>query len=121
MKIVHSFYVMKDIFQEIAGKIKEHGPAFLKNVSHRVIDFVDQKPQYAGMIDPVKRQLSQQEIRFNNYSGLTPPTVGGRLATDHFHTPHGLSPVVGQPAETHFEESNSEVSTEQEITGKNFC
>lgn len=93
MEIVHSFYVMKDIFKEIAKNIRQHGPGLVKEMGDRVVDFIDQKPEYAGALDA--KRNTQQNIRFDykgTYSGVNPLIQGGRLTTDHFHMP---APVVG--------------------------
>ena len=93
MEIVHSFYVMKDIFQEIAKNVKEHGPVLIKDISDQLIDFVDQKPQYAGSVQVERRRMPRPSHDFHGtYSGMNPLHQGGRLATDHFHTPR--TPLV---------------------------
>ncbi len=89
MEIVHSFYVMKDIFKELFKNIRTHGPRKLKMWAESVIDFIDQKPQYASGQNSTqstfKRDMDVQSYHRNNW--VSSPYQGGRLATDHFHTP----------------------------------
>ena len=89
MEIVHSFYVMKDIFQEITMKVREQGPIVAREIGERIVEFIDQKPQYASAIQSVQRSANphQQNFDFGTYSGIHPLTQGGRLSTDHYHTP----------------------------------
>lgn len=47
MEIVHSFYVMKDIFKEISRNLHIAVPAFFKVLGHIATDFLDKKPQFA--------------------------------------------------------------------------
>lgn len=107
MEIVHSFYVMKDIFQEIAGKIREHGPVIAKDWSNRVIDFVDQKPQFAGISNSVRRNTQPRFDYSGTYSGRN-PLQGGRLSTDQYHTPE-------QPQATLNNEATAENLVQEEV------
>lgn len=88
MEIVHSFYVMKDIFKEIINKVKVQGPALIKDVSSQLVDFMDQKPQFANgfSVSRANTGLKTFEYQANkpNFHSLH---QGGRLKTDHFHTP----------------------------------
>ncbi len=98
MEIVHSFYVMKDIFQEIFKNVREQGPQALKSWGEGVIDFIDQKPQYASSgqnssQSTFKRDMDVQSFHRKNWA--TSPYYGGRLTTDHFHTPENVQPNAG--------------------------
>ncbi len=91
MEIVHSFYVMKDIIKEMSSNIKKNGPLFIKEMGEKIVDFLDQKPQYAHAANVAKKNHQVKLDRaITNYSGLNPLYQGGRLATDHYHTPVAL-------------------------------
>ncbi len=113
MEIVHSFYVMKDIFQEIAGKVKEHGPSMAKDFGNRLIDFVDQKPEFASVAPQTQAPSStvkKPKFNYATYSGVSP--LDGRLITDHYHTPDDhLSQTIQREIE-------SEKRAEEELTRK---
>ncbi|MCB0377805.1 MAG: DNA translocase FtsK [Bdellovibrionales bacterium] len=83
MEIVHSFYVMKDILGEIFEKIIDQGPNMAKNLGHKVVEFMDQKPQYATAAARIATPAPKPQRRLNPHMpGLH---QGGRLATDHYH------------------------------------
>ncbi len=112
MEIVHSFYVMKDILQEIAGKVREQGPVFLKDMGECVMNFVDQKPQYAGMAKPMQRSADlKPRFDYSKSHTTIAPFQGGRLTTDHFHTPEDLGVLVQR-------EMNAEEGSEQAVEDK---
>ncbi len=91
MEIVHSFYVMKDIFKEIIKNTRERGPDLIKDMGQKFIDFVDQKPQFAGM-NPPKETFSQLNP-YNSYSSPSQLSSSrGRFNTDHFHMPLARNP-----------------------------
>jgi len=92
MEIVHSFYVMKDIFKEILKNTRERGPELVKDLGQKFIDFVDQKPQFAGM-NPPKESLSQVNTYRSYYSPESSSQVRGRLNTDHYHMPIAKNPL----------------------------
>ena len=108
MEIVHSFYVMKDIFQEILKKIKNHGPLMVKQWSHNVLNFIEQKPQFAhtGASTPWGTRThspipSSPPLAYQgNMSSPSPWNQPGRLNTDHWHLPHNPyeeKPQAAQP------------------------
>lgn len=90
MEIVHSFYVMKDIFHEIFAKLKQHGPAFMKDVGHRFVDFVEQRPDFATATTAARRSLQRHYFE-RTVTQEMPSLQKGRLTTDHFHTPDSLA------------------------------
>ncbi len=89
MEIVHSFYVMKDIIKELSVNIRKQGPLFLKEMGEKIVDFLDQKPDYAHVAVGAKNKTPLRQINVTD-SGLNPIYQGGRLTTDHFHTPVAL-------------------------------
>lgn len=84
MEIVHSFYVMKDIFKEIIKNTRERVPGLVKNMGHKLIEFVDQKPQFAGMNAP-KETLSHMNSYRSYYSPDQRNQNGGQFNADPFH------------------------------------
>ena len=84
MEIVHSFYVMKDIMGELYVNIKTQGPVVIKDLGNKVIDFIDQKPEYASGNEERIVVKRQRPPRANN-NGLPHLHQGGRLMTDHYH------------------------------------
>jgi DNA segregation ATPase FtsK/SpoIIIE-like protein len=88
MEIVHSFYVMKDIFQEITDKFREHGPVVARQWSQNISNFINQKPEFAIPLSP--RPERPKPILRNHHWQQPPAFQGGRLVTDHFHTPEEL-------------------------------
>lgn len=93
MEIVHSFYVMKDIFQEIGKKLGEHGPVVARQWGEKIVDFIDQKPQYASLSSQPPQGVPRTSFDHGSYIGVSPLSQGGRLSTDHFHNPEGQIPT----------------------------
>ena len=89
MEIVHSFYIMKDITQEIIKNIQKHGPQLLKNIKTRVIDFVAQKPYCPRTIQAHAGASRSSHSHFHGiHRGIISPSLHkGRMITDHFHLP----------------------------------
>ena len=88
MEIVHSFYVMKDMTQEVLKNIQEHGPKMIKDLKNHVVDFIHQKPFYAKTVHA--RACASHSSHFDTqgiHRGFRPIMQGGRMTTDHFHLP----------------------------------
>lgn len=118
MEIVHSFYVMKDIFQELGKNIKENGPLMIKEIGNRVVDFIDQKPEYAGAPRFERRQSPRaQNDYYRVYAGVSHLHQGGRLATEHFHTPRPISQSVDKKevAESLAEQVENKLEEKNEV------
>ena len=124
MEIVHSFYVMKDIFQEILKKIKHHGPLMAKQWSHHVLHFIEQKPQFAhtGASTPWGTRTNSpipppSSLAFQgDPSSPSPWNQPGRLNTDHWHLPHNPyeeKPQAAQPTSSGVTDKPEEIREER--------
>ncbi len=86
MEIVHSFYVMKDIVQEIIKNIQKHGPQVIKTLKIRIIDFLVQRPYQARTARAHAGNSRSSHFDFHGiHKGIT--LHRGRMITDHFHLP----------------------------------
>jgi DNA segregation ATPase FtsK/SpoIIIE-like protein len=121
MEIVHSFYVMKDIFKEIIKNIKEHGPILAKEIGNKIVDFLDQKPQYAGNVQIERRKSPRPAYDFSaSYSSLQPAN-NGQIVTDHFHNPHSYNEIQDLIKEVEeLREEKLKIELKEEIANENI-
>ena len=111
MEIVHSFYVMKDILGELYINVKTQGPVVVKELSNRVIDFIDQSPEYAA---GAEKKITAPQRRVNHHSVHLPRLhQGGRLATEHYHI-FKKSQGIFQESEPIVDNTDSQISIERE-------
>jgi hypothetical protein len=101
MEIVHSFYVMKDIFRDIGRNLKDNGPDVVRGLAQSFVEFLDQKPQFVGVPNPSSHEgraghsRSPSHLAYRSYSSQDLTPYSGRLVTDHFHMPEGDEPSFG--------------------------
>ena len=88
MEIVHSFYVMKDIFKEIFKNLQQYVPMIFREISSQINQFFYQKPEFASQFAPGKHPHSGGNFEFRKQTPSNMPlNQGGRFNTDQFHTP----------------------------------
>ena len=89
MEIVHSFYVMKDILQEIFKNLGHYLPLLFREVGSKLNAIVDQKVEFASSSGTSYKGIKEESPFYRR----TTPSLhqGGRLRTDHFHMPSSLA------------------------------